>query len=221
MIRQSLTKTVSVSELRQMRDDGLTNREIAKRLDVHPATIGRYLGPPDLKAHGKKKCSAGKEVTPDMAADMQRLYREGRSINSIAERFGVGWQTTKKIVAGSKMKPDTPPVSPAEPEPTAAAEPVCPVEPVPEPEPIAPAVQEPVAEEEQKGDNQMFEVLSKRQQIRLKGAECEYDLELGSGKDSVTVISGGTEVALFDAETLTAFISELQKIRDEYFGGAA
>jgi len=220
MIRQSLTKTVSVSELRQMRDSGLTNREIAKRLDCSPATVGRYLGPPDLRAHGRKKCGAGKEVTPDMAADMQRLYREGRSINSIAERFGVGWQTTKKIVAGSKLKLDMPP----DPEPIAPAEPVCTAEPAAEPVQEQTAEPEPAQEHcviEEKGDNQMFEVVSRRQQIRLKGAECEYDLELGSGKDSVTVISGGTEVALFDAETLTAFIAELTKLRDTYFGGAA
>lgn len=40
----SLLKTVSMQELQEMRDSGLSNREIAERLDVGYSTICRYLG---------------------------------------------------------------------------------------------------------------------------------------------------------------------------------
>ena len=39
-----LTESVSLQELQQMREDGLTNRQIAEALDVGYSTICRYLG---------------------------------------------------------------------------------------------------------------------------------------------------------------------------------
>lgn len=44
MGRSSLLDSVSVQELQEMRDSGLTNMEIAKRLDVGYSTVCRYLG---------------------------------------------------------------------------------------------------------------------------------------------------------------------------------
>lgn len=45
---QKLTDSISLQELRQMREDGLTNNEIARRLDIAPSAVGRYLGPNPL-----------------------------------------------------------------------------------------------------------------------------------------------------------------------------
>lgn len=41
---KSLMKSVSLQELQELRANGLTNMEIAKRLDVGYSTICRYLG---------------------------------------------------------------------------------------------------------------------------------------------------------------------------------
>jgi hypothetical protein len=41
---ESLLKTVSMQELQEMRDSGLSNAEIAQRLDVGYSTVCRYLG---------------------------------------------------------------------------------------------------------------------------------------------------------------------------------
>lgn len=42
--RKRLSDDVSISELLEMRKEGLTNREIAERLDVSPTTIYHYIG---------------------------------------------------------------------------------------------------------------------------------------------------------------------------------
>lgn len=43
-MKWKLTDEVSVAELQQMRDNGMTNREIAESLDVGYSTVCRYLG---------------------------------------------------------------------------------------------------------------------------------------------------------------------------------
>ena len=45
---QKLTDSISLQELRQMREDGLNNTEIGRLLDVGPQVVGRYLGPNPL-----------------------------------------------------------------------------------------------------------------------------------------------------------------------------
>ena len=203
MYKNALSQSVSVSELRQMRDSGMTNREIAKQLDVHPSTVGRYLGPADMQTRSRHRNQC-REITPELIADIQRLFGEGRSINSIAERFGVGWQTVKKIVTGTKREPERteePAVqSPAEPVPAAA----------------------PVEQETPKGEEPMLQIISRRQTIRMQGAECQYLLELGSGADTVTIVNAdGKELAVLDAEGLAGFMGELGRILRALRGEAA
>lgn len=45
---KKLLDSISLQELRQMREDGLNNTEIGRLLDVGPQVIGRYLGPNPL-----------------------------------------------------------------------------------------------------------------------------------------------------------------------------
>ena len=200
MNKAPLSKSVSIQELRYMRDQGMNNREIAKALDVSPATVGRYLGPQDIKARSKKhNC---KEVTSEMADEIRRMYGEKRSINSIANRFDIGWQTVKKIVAGSKMKFD---------DPAEIMEPGAQV--TVDPKPEAP---------DAKKENDMLAVLSKRQTIRLAGSECLYEIESGMNEQSMlSLIFGDTVRMILDSASLQTFIGELTKIQSEYLGGAA
>ena len=45
MYRTALKHEVSASEMQYLRDQGLTNKAIAERLDISPATVCRYLQP--------------------------------------------------------------------------------------------------------------------------------------------------------------------------------
>lgn len=47
---RKLTESISVQELQQMREEGLSNMQIAKRLDVSYATVRKYLGKADFRA---------------------------------------------------------------------------------------------------------------------------------------------------------------------------
>lgn len=47
---RKLTESISVQELQQMRDEGLSNMQIAKRLDVSYATVRKCLGKADFRA---------------------------------------------------------------------------------------------------------------------------------------------------------------------------
>ena len=47
---RKLTESISVQEMQQMRDEGLSNAQIAKRLDVSYTTVRKYLGKADFRA---------------------------------------------------------------------------------------------------------------------------------------------------------------------------
>ena len=210
MAKEALSNSVSISELRHMREvEGLTNKEIAKRLDVAPSTISRYLGPqdPEILKRIRRK-SGGQHVEQSTIDEILRLYDEGRSINGIAEKLGLGWNTVKADPQDKgpnwkkKKELDAIPVEPIKVEPIAHAE-----KSVANEEPVVPEV--PV----QEGEISMLRIISSRQSIRMQGAECQYEVELGAGTDSVTIInSDKQEVAVLDADGLSGLIGELSQI---------
>lgn len=66
-MKQSLEKTISISELQRLRAErGLSNAEIAEMLDVSVATVYKYLGP--AKAPHKPKTTHTQPVEPRPAA---------------------------------------------------------------------------------------------------------------------------------------------------------
>lgn len=223
MTKEPLSKSVSVSELLYLRNvEHLTNRQIGEKLDVHPATILRYIGPDVRKPDRPNEVSRGRKITTKVVAEIRELYTQGKSINGIAEQLGIGWSTVKKYVSDlgpNKKKPgDTGtevvvqedaaeelPETKQEPEPPAE-------EPVPEPAPTEP--EEPVKPAAvQEGEKPMLQIISSRQTIRMKGAECQYLLEFGCGTDTVTILNeDNQELAVLDAEGLTGFIGELSQI---------
>ena len=50
---KSLSKEMSVSELRTLRNEGLSNLMIAQRLDISAATVARYLWPMTSEERGR------------------------------------------------------------------------------------------------------------------------------------------------------------------------
>ncbi len=78
-------------QIRELLDQGLTRREIAKRVGVDPSTVTRYarvLGYPDR---------IRRESPIDWSA-VQRYYDEGRTIAECRDRFGFSYGAWDKAV---------------------------------------------------------------------------------------------------------------------------
>ena len=191
-MKECLTNTVSLQELQYMRDqEHLTNAEIAKKLDVSAATIAKYIG----KSPYRKRRSSYS------AADIktiQEMYRNGATYDMIQEAVSCSSNTVRRYTKGIRRK--EPAAAPA-----AASAPAVTSAPV--------IVSTPVVERMQ---SNMFKVISSRRNVRLGGSEYQYEVDLGSGRDTVTVINGSVDMAIFDAESLDRFIDELRQIREGY-----
>ena len=191
-MKECLTNTVSLQELQYMRDqEHLTNAEIAKKLDVSAATIAKYIG----KSPFRKRRSSYS------AADIktiQEMYRNGATYDMIQEAVSCSSNTVRRYTKGIRRK--EPAAAPA-----AASAPAVTSAPV--------IVSTPVVERMQ---SNMFKVISSRRNVRLGGSEYQYEVDLGSGRDTVTVINGSVDMAIFDAESLDRFIDELRQIREGY-----
>lgn len=64
ILRDKLNNEVSIQELQKMRDDGMTNIEIAKSLGISVMTVSRYLGlmtPEQRRAAKAKGAAAARE----------------------------------------------------------------------------------------------------------------------------------------------------------------
>ena len=192
-MKECLTNTVSLQELQYMRDqEHLTNAEIAKRLDVSPGTIIKYLGRSPFRKRGST-FSAGDIKT------IQEMYRNGATYSMIEEAVSCSKATVVRYTRGLKRR-KKPAAAPA-----AASAPAVTSVPV--------IVSTPVVERKQ---SNMFKVISSRRNVRLGGSEYQYEVDLGSGRDTVTVINGSVDMAIFDAESLDRFIDELRQIREGY-----
>lgn len=202
MIKEPLTKSVSVEELRHMREvEGLTNKEIAKRLDVSATTVGKYLGPadPDWRARAARLGGMTRGCPQKTVDEIRRLYSEGYSISGIQDRVHVSWETVKKYT--KDLGPNRKRKKKAAPQQTAPAE-----------VKTTPAAAAPVTT----ARTPVCTVVSSRRTVKLKGLECQYEVETDGKTGTLTVTNGTSEVAIFDAGSLDAFISELTMIRNDY-----
>ena len=193
MQRQPLNKSVSIQELMHMRDvEHLSNSEIARRLDVNPSTIFRYIGPADPSCRAKGK-NNGRPLTQELIDQIRELYQAGRSVNGISEKLGIGWATVKKYTCGISRPGKKQPEEPFRFDPP-----------------------EEVMAELHEEDSTMLEIISQKRTVHLKGSECRYEVETDGEKGTLTIINGETEVIMFDRASLGTFIKELENIRDEY-----
>ena len=82
---RSLLKSVSYEELAQMRDNGMTNKDIATSLGVSPQTVYKYLGPQPSRgwsrhAYNDRPLSNPEQPNKDEPDDAA-LIIENRTIN--------------------------------------------------------------------------------------------------------------------------------------------
>jgi DeoR/GlpR family transcriptional regulator of sugar metabolism len=191
MTRQPLSKSVSLQELQYMREqEHMTNAEIAKKLDVCPQTIRKYLGSQTQNSRGKVD-----QTTIDR---IRSMYQDCVKIAEIAKAAGVSRETVRRYVMDLERRHHRRPVK------RVAAR----------TQTVAEKKTEKAVEQTMKN---ALKVINRRQTIRLSGAECRYLVDLDGEKDSVTIINGSTDVAILDAALLDRFIDELMQIRKEYF----
>lgn len=90
MKKQKLTDSVSLQELQEMRENGMTNRQIAEALDVGYSTICNYLGrqPKGLRA------AQGTYTSPKDAVAVAEKPNVLERISCIEEYAGATCQYT-------------------------------------------------------------------------------------------------------------------------------
>ena len=78
---RALLKDVSIDELKQLREEGYSNREIADCLDVSEVTVYRYIGkmPKELKAHSYSEAAKKREQRHREKAQ-QPIMPEGQTV---------------------------------------------------------------------------------------------------------------------------------------------
>ena len=90
--RRTLTKDISISELKQLRSEGLTYNQIAKRLDVSENTVWRYLHKEGMTQNDEPK----KDSSPKIKVEIP--YRPKEQIMDIPWNEPVPAKFEKDIV---------------------------------------------------------------------------------------------------------------------------
>lgn len=92
MYRAALKHEISASEMQYLRDQGLTNKAIAERLEISPATVCRYLPPKSARL-----TNADKQAIVEM-------YKNGKSVKEIAESYEKSAVTIYHILNDAGIK---------------------------------------------------------------------------------------------------------------------
>lgn len=99
MYKTALTDRVSIEDLRKMREEGMSNMQIAKSLGVSDVTIRKYLGPDGTKNKG---------YSEEDAESWRRMREAGMSDREISEKCHVTAVTIRNHIGsaggrGSKL----------------------------------------------------------------------------------------------------------------------
>lgn len=139
------------------------------------------------KSPFQKKGGRRERITAQDIRTIQDMYRNGASYEMIAEAVSCSSTSVRKYTKDIQRTK----------------------------KPVSTPVVVSMPTEERK-QNSMFNVISSRRNVRLGGSEYQYEVDIGGGKDTVTVINGAVDMAIFDAESLDRFIDELRQIREGY-----
>lgn len=102
---------VSHSELMTMREEGLSNQEIAERLEISPNTVWRYIGPqPKDMTAANRKAGLAETKKPEKPKklrfsddELRSLRASGMSDNAIAKKLGCSATTVSNRI-GKRSK---------------------------------------------------------------------------------------------------------------------
>lgn len=83
---------ISASEMQYLRDQGLTNKAIAERLDISPATVCRYLHPKSPR------------LTDDDKQAIVEMLKNGKTVKEIAENYEKSVATIYGVLKAAGIK---------------------------------------------------------------------------------------------------------------------
>ena len=94
-MRTALSHEINVSELEYLRSQGLSNQQIAAKLDISRATVGKYL-----PTERKKRVT----LSPIDRENIVALYMHGTSAKELAGRFGCSVGTIYAVLSVKNVK---------------------------------------------------------------------------------------------------------------------
>lgn len=88
MARQALSKQIDISNLQHLRDEGYSNAEIARQLDISTMTVQRYLGknPTEINARVKSEAWEKRRGNTDSGTAMA-VPTEAKPVAAIENRI--------------------------------------------------------------------------------------------------------------------------------------
>lgn len=96
MARQSSVTPEQIQQMKQLRDQGLSLRQIAKELGISRGIV-------DYQLRGYfGSCTPRRKVALEIELQMQELWCKGMSINQIAEEFDLSYPTVRRHIRAAK-----------------------------------------------------------------------------------------------------------------------
>lgn len=203
--RKPVYHDIDITVMREMRERGMRNKEIAAACGCSAATVSNYIGPK------KPRTTHYQKITESMVVEAEKMRKDRFTWREIAEYLGCGMETIRaRVVKRQAMNT---------PAPAHAAEP-------PEEAPTAPTLMDrlnreiaegmrtpppgytpPAAPDEQKPAPSRFKVRQSR--VILDGGLATYDVDFTGGTVVIDGVFTGTPVTAGD---LREIIVELQDV---------
>ncbi len=210
---RKLTDDVDIGTMLSMRQQGMSNKQIAFRLGVSPTTIYKYIGRKSDAAkvaemQGKPMSSVcppvQPETSPDEQASTENEAQESQKCRK--RRISVPQTTAQKAESATVVVSETISVIDSQKKECRREETL---QPVAEVQPEAPIEEKKVNEMTQETKKSSLRVVALRQ--TLQGSLCKYVVDTES--DSIEIDGGGLLTGMLDKATLDALIEELIEIK--------
>ena len=102
-MKPKITEEISINEMRQLRADGLSNKEIAERLGICYPTILKYLGKQPKGLRTERRCNIP-AAQPEEAISVNRLKETARAFAGAASDFTIFANRVRIIRGGTAIE---------------------------------------------------------------------------------------------------------------------
>ena len=97
-MKPKITEEISINEMRQLRADGLSNKEITERLEICYPTVLKYLGKQPKGLRTERRCNIP-AAQPEEAISVNRLKETARAFAGAAADFTV-FENRVRVIHG-------------------------------------------------------------------------------------------------------------------------